>query len=91
MRTWLRRNLFIVIYLVMYGAALVSVLVVRHNDLERICASQHQTVASVTNAFEEFRKTVLLSYEQFPPDDQRRARDAAFFNAVLKVLEPPNC
>lgn len=57
----------------------------------RICDSQKQTVTSVTNAFEEFRKTVLLSYEQFPPDETRRARDAAFFNAVLKVLEPPQC
>lgn len=89
--TFLRRHLFVVIYLTMYTAALTSILVVRHNDLSRICSSQKQTVTSVTRAFEEFKKTVLLSYEQFPPDEQRRARDAAFFNAVLKVLEPPNC
>lgn len=87
----MRRHLFVVVYLAMYAVALVSVLMVRHNDLEHICASQKQTVASVTDAFQEFRKTVLMSYEQFPPDETRRARDAAFFNAVLKVLVPPKC
>lgn len=73
------------------AALVVAMPIVRHYDLERICDSQKQTVASVTNAFEEFRKTVLLSYEQFPPDDLRRERDAAFFNAVLRVLEQPDC
>ena len=91
MTAWIHRHIFVFIYALLIAAALVALILLRHHDLNRICASQKQTVASVTNAFEEFRETVLLSYEQFPPDETRRARDAAFFNAVLKVLEPPDC
>lgn len=57
----------------------------------RICESQQATVAAVRAAFTEFKKTVVDSYKEVPPDDTRRARDAAFFDAVLKVLSQPNC
>lgn len=88
-RLW-RRNAFLLSYLLMW-VCIIALFFNAASERDRICVSQKQTVASVTNAFEEFRKTVLMSYEQFPPDRLRRSRDAAFFNAVLEVLEPPDC